>query len=339
MNILSFINSKDIREHLKKTGYKFSSLEAAWIIHHSRKATLDEKIEAWNELMETMPDCRIDERRGFNIGGSLFETLKAYIRLMRKLISEMTPESPQLQKALMHRCYKYEYEQECRPVYKTFDAFTDFLKGWKNEDKEGITGYRIETVFTEDKGIITGTISVRFNSDLKVMSVDAYGDKYFGVQSLLHDFFQSMWFDFPVPFSKGDIIWDPEKKEGLCAGPFVVNGVGLKYISSEKTKEHVRMYGDSTDMNAWGTFIGEEGGIYDEVMENYMDCEYYPGPFTGKYAVLKAVSSFRKGEISDTLFARAYHAIRLRLMAENSVPQDYTEEIMESAGITEQDVT
>ena len=52
MNILRFVNSKDIREHIRNIGYEFNSLEAAWLIYQCRDATIDEKHKAWNELIE-----------------------------------------------------------------------------------------------------------------------------------------------------------------------------------------------------------------------------------------------------------------------------------------------
>ena len=52
MNILRFVNSKDIREHLRNIGYEFNSLEAAWLIYQCHDATIDEKHKAWNELIE-----------------------------------------------------------------------------------------------------------------------------------------------------------------------------------------------------------------------------------------------------------------------------------------------
>ena len=43
MDITRFINSRDIREHLKKIGYQFTSLEAAWLIWQCKNITLAEK--------------------------------------------------------------------------------------------------------------------------------------------------------------------------------------------------------------------------------------------------------------------------------------------------------
>ena len=56
MDILRFINSKDIREHLRNIGYEFNSPEASWLICQCRDSTVDEKHKAWNELIETMAD-------------------------------------------------------------------------------------------------------------------------------------------------------------------------------------------------------------------------------------------------------------------------------------------
>ena len=54
MNIFRFINSKDIREHLRKLDYQFNSLETAWLIYQCREATSEEKHKAWEELIETI---------------------------------------------------------------------------------------------------------------------------------------------------------------------------------------------------------------------------------------------------------------------------------------------
>ena len=52
MDILRFINSKDIRNHLKGINYQFNTLEAAWLIYQSTNYTLYEKLDAFEELMQ-----------------------------------------------------------------------------------------------------------------------------------------------------------------------------------------------------------------------------------------------------------------------------------------------
>lgn len=54
MDILRFVNSKDIREHLGNINYEFNSLEAAWLIYQCHDATIDEK-----RGMSLLKKCRI----------------------------------------------------------------------------------------------------------------------------------------------------------------------------------------------------------------------------------------------------------------------------------------
>ena len=63
MDVLRFINSKDIRKHLESIGYEFTSLEAAWLIRRCRSAAIAEKHAAWEELIAAAPDCEIPPRR------------------------------------------------------------------------------------------------------------------------------------------------------------------------------------------------------------------------------------------------------------------------------------
>ena len=62
MDFYRFINSKDIKEHLKSIDYQFDTLAASWVVWQSRNATYEEKQKAFDEIIKTMPDCEIPER-------------------------------------------------------------------------------------------------------------------------------------------------------------------------------------------------------------------------------------------------------------------------------------
>lgn len=49
---------------MEELHYQFSILEAAFVIYHSTQVTLQEKMDAWLELTDTMPDCSITRQRG-----------------------------------------------------------------------------------------------------------------------------------------------------------------------------------------------------------------------------------------------------------------------------------
>ena len=78
--ILNYINSTDIRNHLRIIGYQFTSLEAAWLIYQCESLTLAQKHGAWNNLLSTMPDMSIDlEAFKYREKRSLHDFLKDYI--------------------------------------------------------------------------------------------------------------------------------------------------------------------------------------------------------------------------------------------------------------------
>ena len=73
MDVLKFLSSRDMREHLKKINYKFSALEAAWLVWHS-EFIWDEKKKAYLEIMEEFEDMHIErETMNVTLNGSLFE--------------------------------------------------------------------------------------------------------------------------------------------------------------------------------------------------------------------------------------------------------------------------
>ncbi len=88
MDFYNYINSEDIKEYLMSLKYRFNPIEASWLVYQSGKHTLEDKIDAWNWIIENMPDCEVKERMNCSYRESLHETLKAYIDLMKKYTTE-----------------------------------------------------------------------------------------------------------------------------------------------------------------------------------------------------------------------------------------------------------
>ena len=57
MDILRFVNSTAVREHLRNIGHEFTAAQAAYLIDNCRSITIEGKIDAWREIVETMSDC------------------------------------------------------------------------------------------------------------------------------------------------------------------------------------------------------------------------------------------------------------------------------------------
>ena len=132
MDIFRFVNSKDIREHLRDIGYEFNSLEAAWLIYQCRDAAIDEKHKAWNELIATMPDCPIEKRLNTVAQDSLHAFLRQYMELEDKYRNEFCGEKRagtfNEDKSFVYK-FKYIYNDGTEYDWKTvFSCFGDFLK-------------------------------------------------------------------------------------------------------------------------------------------------------------------------------------------------------------------
>lgn len=80
MNIYDFINSKSIKEYLKKTEYNFNSLEATYIVWQSQKHSKKERYCAWEWIIHNMNDYELT-----NLSKGLFEALKQYMTIDKKL--------------------------------------------------------------------------------------------------------------------------------------------------------------------------------------------------------------------------------------------------------------
>ena len=86
MDIYQFIDSKDIRNYLKDMRYKFTVPETAFLIYMCRRATLNEKFDAWQGIIDTMPDCSMGERLNMEEISSFQRFLTEYIALLKKLL-------------------------------------------------------------------------------------------------------------------------------------------------------------------------------------------------------------------------------------------------------------
>ena len=330
MDVLKYVNSKDVRDYLKIIGYEFSPVEAAWLIFNNHKLCLRDRHEAWNEIIASMPDMKIRTNRKKEIVyDSLHKFLQDYISMEQKWLDEFFSHSEE-------KYYSYVF-RACDDSEKhgnVFDSYDICLKNLK----EDISDYE----YTDTDIVYISVIRVSVNegaeyelsldTSMKIKSVYKTNQKSF--ESAFYNCMRDMWFLFPVPFKKGDIVYEPGRAEKeFCSGPFVLEEIAPDYYA-ETGREPL----DDSDMFASGVFQNEDGYIYHEVMFNYMDLEYYPEEkLTEKKTILKAVSNYMKGNISLGLFANAYVYTLMKGEAENYFPDEFTEEGLSLAGLVNTD--
>lgn len=122
---------------------------------------------------------------------------------------------------------------------------------------------------------------LKYNERGEVIDITNYGKVTSHEWDLVHNVFAGMWFAFPTPFKKGDIVKDC----GTYGAVFV-----LDELSADTGRERLESYGDMTDMTAYGYFVDAvSGNIYYECMHNYMRLEYCWEELTGPECVLYTV--------------------------------------------------
>lgn len=205
-----------------------------------------------------------------------------------------------------------------------------------NLDSKGNSNCRIRIpkIRFDGSGIYT---DVEITQNGEIVRIYNPGKMTAKEQSLYEFGFDGMRFDFPTPFKRGDIIYNPgelsradfERDYGPCV---LEEEIPIRHCVEQWKKSSG---GDSSDMVVHGLFQREDGTVFAECTANYMNFEYYRGKLDGKKRILMAISNYFKDEISLELLLNAYHTIIAEEQLEDSRPFNITKEGLELAGISE----
>ena len=347
MDIYRFINSRDIRKYLKDIKYDFNSLEASWLVHQCIDAGFDEKHRAWTWILENMPDMEVIKRPNCKYRESLHKTLREYMDMEDKFLEMFL--NPINAIYVCEYIFYGDYEGD-KKAFFTLDECKESAKevcsAYYEEERGGFEF--IVTGYFKDKDY---EISVLYDADENIKRVHVNkGSLYKSYEDLLYFFFDGMWFNFPTPFKKGDIVYnvarnpDPDDhyKWDFCRGVMVLEGLITWYLE-EKGPMSLNTYidgrnGDTTDMTVYGYFMYYDyGTIYRECCHTYMDLEYYRGPLTEVKRLFKALSRYMKGEISLELLLYANRMITTEKWRENLSEDLYDKEQLKLAGLLEEE--
>ena len=269
MNILEFINSKDVKEYLVNINYNFSLIDKVFIINNSKKSIKD-KIEAYNEIINGNEDIEVKERINIRHYKSLREFLRLYIDKYNETINDFYINKNNDYIYLLY----YDNHSYLEHTFKNYEDVIKYIKDNKEKNK-----YRIEkNLIGDDK-----TITMRLNNNLDIIEVSG------NIDEILFEI-DGLWVDIPTPFKKGNIVTCYNNE------PFVLDWI----INQKKDKyyHNMKKHGDSSDMIAYGYFI-DDNNIYYECIHNYLDLEYYEDKSdVDKYNMLNHISLYLKDEIS-----------------------------------------
>lgn len=110
------MNSRETQEHWNKIGYTPSMVEAAWLIKQDKSLTLEEKHNAWKEILSTIPDSAFDSHGIYDEANidSVHTFLSKYMALENQLLERF-------------------YKKESNAVY-TYKFWSDEEMDWIGEN-------------------------------------------------------------------------------------------------------------------------------------------------------------------------------------------------------------
>lgn len=202
MDLLKFVDSKDIREHFRKINCQFSTVEAAFIVWQSGRVPLTEKIAAWREIIDTMPDCSLPLRRN----NGFIKSFHA------KLVDYIEQQEQRLDKFIRNERFSYYITSSFGTGGGCESDRYDSLEKMYGDIRDEIAFCRKNPENKSDKHKYPCIINIygknniwaRLNYNLEITFVEDDLDTLdeFKLSSL----FKDMYFAFPVPFKRGDVL-------------------------------------------------------------------------------------------------------------------------------------
>lgn len=352
MDIYRFIDSRDMREHLQKLNYSFTTPEAAFLVYWCKAATLEERIAAWREIIDTMPNCAMAERLNLEAIPDFHQFLRDYIDLQERDLRRFKEPD-----GCVYVCELSRQGELCGDM--EFGPFSDFDRclsaAIRRAAEEETVGLRIfkrpmdpgEDSPREDYCILTP------QGEVCQLECRALSDRDLDLSLA----FDGMWFDFPTPFHAGDIVCSHRRPDepfvltDLCTWDaetlrreLPVSEYSDNWLSNvDHALARMRVRGDTSDMTCRGYTVSGDPGeaiplvFYDDFFVcDYLDLEYYRGPLKGIHKLLGPISDFLKGDRNIEFLLNTYCLTQQQAMLENSVAwfrRCYSKEALADIGI------
>lgn len=294
MNIYNYIESETIREHLQECKKTLSIMDCAEIICKNLNISIEEKLKAYQELIDTMDDVEIK----FEQYKTAKELLKSVITLHAELLEEIDSKK--------YDCHvTFHYEPYKNNTHTTTYKSKDYKKLVKDELSNEYDGLKYTVLYLEKLQKLKGLI----NNEGILVEID-HKDV-----NPLNNFIKQNNLSFTLPFKKGDIIV-LKRLKGCSFDPFVLEEI--KY-----SKKGICCKGYSINKDLYSKEYSE-----DDILNLY----YYSDDKTAEYQFLKALSLFVQGKISESELSKIRDFARIKIKQDEMIRKldfnDNTREIL-----------
>lgn len=312
MDIYRFINSKAVREHLRKLNWEFTSLEAAWFVWKWR-GPVEERLAAWQEIIDEMPDQEVKPGHYFDGCPSLHDFLRETITVYRKCVERFFDNTDAyyifFTKMADGSLEPDSIDYSSCPIKDNKTACLGVLEGLEDDS----TVYFVVYKEFLDKDIRRSIAT--FDRKLNMIALEADFKEW----NRLEDMFSSHFFYFPVPFRKGDIIY---RIDDWFNTPMVYIDCRYDHIKDMNEYLYSRRR-DNTDMSIdvykvghcyepeWDTVgdVTDYDYFDEELARKYVSCQYdYRRLKT--YKMILLLSATLTGRLGLELVFKGYNQLK-----------------------------
>lgn len=347
MNIYRYFNSPDVAAHLRKIEHPFTAAEAAYVVNECLFATLEEKIAAWNEIIATYPDHSMAQRPHMDAVDSFHTFLKQYIAIQKKKLALFMEADNCLYDFSYDRTEPEQKRMESDQLFRSAEDCIAYCKEEFSEDADRHIRIRKRRITDSTKPCYRRS-SLLLSSDF--LPIDVEVDNLSDQESKINDAFDAMWFFFPVPFRRGDLVID-RATYGAAANPMVIGDFpiwyaadcirnGMLLTSPDLAKKDARIgrykkSGDNSDMTALCYYVSDDCNLWSDYIGNYLHFEYYDAPLQGRHQLLKPFGAFLAGTIGPELLCNSYCQIHKQIELETmeTASKWYAKEALKNAGV------
>lgn len=217
-DLLRFIPSKDVRDHLKTIGWQPDAVQAAQLVLKNDTVPLYEKLEVLRQITETLPDVLLDLLSFVKNGETLHECLSAYVQDEEELLASFGDENNAtfLCKGFKGDGFFYYRAAACTSLDLCINKVLDGIPN----DRRSSGHFDVCKFYTNERA----ALSVTFNADRRpIRRTGVPNRKAEEIRELLRE-----PLILPHPFRRFDLVWLPQEKDEyfmLCKTPILLDGL------------------------------------------------------------------------------------------------------------------